>query len=144
MCLYIQKKCVTHKVNTFDVIQQRSLNSKFMHYSIADSSKSNGINQLPNTILPSPPSLVSINPFYQSNTYQLLLYFNQTFYFKYCIQSVPHLPEPTPEEEFPDNPKTRLFNQNVLWNFEDMRMLLGTDLPIFGGCTDPCLSLRLR
>lgn len=61
------------------------------------------------------------------------------------MQSAPPLPEPTPEEEFPDDPKThRLFNQNVLWNFEDLRMLLGTDLPIFGGGTYPCISLRLR
>lgn len=61
------------------------------------------------------------------------------------MQSAPPLPEPSPEEEFPDDPKThRLFNQNVLWNFEDLRMLLGTDLPIFGGGTYPCLSLRLR
>lgn len=61
------------------------------------------------------------------------------------MQSAPPLPEPTPEEEFPDDPKThRVFNQNVLWNFEDLRMLLGTDLPIFGGGTYPCISLRLR
>lgn len=61
------------------------------------------------------------------------------------LKSAPPLPEPTPEEEFPDDPKThRLFNQNVLWNFEDLQMLLGTDLPIFGGGTYPCLSLRLR
>ncbi|KAL4111775.1 hypothetical protein QTP88_015664 [Uroleucon formosanum] len=111
-----KEKCITHKVNTFDVIQQRSLISKFLHYSIAESSSSNNDYQLPNKILPSPPS-----------------------------SSAPPLPEPTPEEEFPDDPKThRLFNQNVLWNFEDLQMLLGTDLPIFGGGTYPCISLRLR
>ncbi|VVC32394.1 Hypothetical protein CINCED_3A025206 [Cinara cedri] len=111
-----KEQCITHKVNTFDVLQQKYLNSKFLHYSIADSSNFSNNNQLPNKILPSPSS-----------------------------SSAPPLPEPTPEEEFPDDPKThRLFNQNVLWNFEDLRMLLGTDLPIFGGGTYPCLSLRLR
>lgn len=55
----LQEKCITHKVNTFDVIQQKSLNSKFMHYSIANSSNSDNNNQLPNTVLPSRPSLVS-------------------------------------------------------------------------------------
>ncbi|XP_050543387.1 erythroid differentiation-related factor 1 isoform X2 [Daktulosphaira vitifoliae] len=114
--LEMKEKCITHKINTFDVIQQRSLNSKFLHYSIADSSNSNCDSQLPIKILPKPSST-----------------------------SIPPLPEPTPEEEFPDDPKThRLFNQNVLWNFEDLQMLLGTDMPIFGGGTHPCLSLRLR
>lgn len=36
------------------------------------------------------------------------------------------------------------FSRNVMWTFEDLRMLIGTDLPIFGGGTHPCLSLRLR
>ncbi|XP_050421584.1 erythroid differentiation-related factor 1 [Adelges cooleyi] len=112
----MMEKCVTHKVNTFDVLQQKSLNSKFLHYSIANSSNTNNASQLPIEILPKPTS-----------------------------SSAPPLPEPSPEEEFPDDPKThRLFNQNVLWNFEDLQMLLGTDMPIFGGGTYPCLSLRLR
>lgn len=36
------------------------------------------------------------------------------------------------------------FARNVIWTFEDLRMLIGTDMPIFGGGTHPCLSLRLR
>ena len=34
--------------------------------------------------------------------------------------------------------------RTVLWSFENLQMLIGTDLPIFGGGTRPCISLRLR
>lgn len=37
-----------------------------------------------------------------------------------------------------------MFDQNILWNFEDLKKLLGTDLLIFGGDTYPCISLQLR
>ncbi|VDO97641.1 unnamed protein product [Soboliphyme baturini] len=43
------------------------------------------------------------------------------------------------EAEFTNN-----YERNILWNFEDMRMLVGTDMPIFGGGTHPCVTLRLR
>ncbi|KAI5706751.1 hypothetical protein M8J75_010996 [Diaphorina citri] len=57
----------------------------------------------------------------------------------------PCLPEPPAEKENPDPSSTRhKFARNVIWTFEDIQMLLGTDLPIFGGGTHPCLSLRLR
>ncbi|CAG2186347.1 unnamed protein product [Mytilus edulis] len=36
------------------------------------------------------------------------------------------------------------FSREVLWTFEDIRMLIGTDLPIFGDQNCPCISLRLR
>lgn len=36
------------------------------------------------------------------------------------------------------------FLRNVLWTFEDIRMLIGSDLPIFGGGTYPAVSLKLR
>ncbi|PAA89644.1 hypothetical protein BOX15_Mlig030558g1, partial [Macrostomum lignano] len=32
----------------------------------------------------------------------------------------------------------------MVWNFENVRMLLGTNLPIFGGPKHPCISVRLR
>lgn len=51
----------------------------------------------------------------------------------------PILPEPKQEEK-----SSRSFNRNVLWTFEDIRMLIGTDMPIFGGDHRPCISLRLR
>ena len=36
------------------------------------------------------------------------------------------------------------FARQFLWQFEDIRMLIGTDLPIFGGGAYPAVSLRLR
>ncbi|CAG9857634.1 unnamed protein product [Phyllotreta striolata] len=57
----------------------------------------------------------------------------------------PPLPEPSPSTECPDSPTSgHNYNRNVVWTFEDIEMLLGTDMPIFGGGTHPCISLRLR
>jgi hypothetical protein len=50
------------------------------------------------------------------------------------------LPEAQPA--LPD--KAHEFARNVVWTFEDIQMLIGTDMPIFGGSTHPCISLRLR
>lgn len=47
------------------------------------------------------------------------------------------------EEVDPGNERHE-FLRNVLWTFEDIRMLIGSDLPIFGGGTHPVVSLRLR
>ncbi|XP_078586909.1 erythroid differentiation-related factor 1-like isoform X1 [Branchiostoma floridae x Branchiostoma japonicum] len=45
----------------------------------------------------------------------------------------------------PEDPSLRSeFQRNVIWTFEDIRMLIGTDMPIFGGGTHPAVSLRLR
>ncbi|KAL9697588.1 hypothetical protein quinque_001029 [Culex quinquefasciatus] len=57
----------------------------------------------------------------------------------------PVLPEPDEEEHSPDPHQNKhVFNRNVVWTFEDIRMLIGTDMPIFGGANRPCISLRLR
>ncbi|XP_065882878.1 erythroid differentiation-related factor 1-like isoform X3 [Dysidea avara] len=42
----------------------------------------------------------------------------------------------------PDTPKPR-FTQKVTWSFEDIRMLLGSNLPIFGNDSQPAVSIRL-
>lgn len=56
----------------------------------------------------------------------------------------PVLPEPKIDENVPDPKSSHAFNRNVVWTFEDIRMLIGTDMPIFGGPNRPCISLRLR
>lgn len=57
----------------------------------------------------------------------------------------PVLPEPDEDENCPDpGQRNHVFNRNVVWTFEDIRMLIGTDMPIFGGANRPCISLRLR
>ncbi|CAG9818393.1 unnamed protein product [Phaedon cochleariae] len=65
---------------------------------------------------------------------------------KRCHQAQdPILPEPSPSTECPDSPTSdHAYNRNVVWTFEDIEMLIGTDMPIFGGGTHPCISLRLR
>ena len=47
------------------------------------------------------------------------------------------------EEQLPQA-SSQAFTRTVVWDFEDLHMLIGTDLPIFGGGTHPCVSLRLR
>lgn len=54
------------------------------------------------------------------------------------------MPEPKVEENVPDPNSSHVFQRNVVWTFEDIRMLIGTDMPIFGGPNRPCISLRLR
>ncbi|XP_059614306.1 erythroid differentiation-related factor 1 [Phlebotomus argentipes] len=56
----------------------------------------------------------------------------------------PRLPEPEVEHSVPDPSFSHTFNRSIVWTFEDIRMLIGTDMPIFGGGTRPCISLRLR
>ena len=43
---------------------------------------------------------------------------------------------------FVKQPKPR-FTQKVTWSFEDIRMLLGSNLPIFGNDSQPAVSIRL-
>ncbi|KAF5299483.1 hypothetical protein FQR65_LT01064 [Abscondita terminalis] len=54
------------------------------------------------------------------------------------------LSEPSPEEVPDPRSHVHKHNRNVIWTFEDIRMLIGTDMPIFGQGTHPCISLRLR
>ncbi|XP_003701400.1 erythroid differentiation-related factor 1 [Megachile rotundata] len=56
----------------------------------------------------------------------------------------PCLPEPSQEEKVPDPNYNHNFARNIVWTFENIQMLIGTDMPIFGGLTHPCISLRLR
>ncbi|ELT97340.1 hypothetical protein CAPTEDRAFT_225050 [Capitella teleta] len=51
------------------------------------------------------------------------------------------LPDPLPR---PETNVDNAHQRELVWTFEDIRMLIGTDLPIFGGGKRPCVSLRLR
>ncbi|CAH3197130.1 unnamed protein product, partial [Porites evermanni] len=46
--------------------------------------------------------------------------------------------------QFPQVNRDSSFQHNVLWQFEDIQMLVGSNLPIFGGGKYPAVSLRLR
>jgi len=54
--------------------------------------------------------------------------------------------EESQEETFnlPQLHQESSFQHNVLWQFEDIHMLVGSNLPIFGGGKYPAVSLRLR
>lgn len=62
---------------------------------------------------------------------------------KHC-DKFPLLPEPKKEENLPDPQNEHVFSRNVLWTFEDISMLVGSDMQIFGNFKRPCVSLRLR
>jgi hypothetical protein len=42
------------------------------------------------------------------------------------------------------NVRSSPFQRTVNWTFENMKMLIGSDLPIFGDDKHPAVSLRLR
>ena len=58
------------------------------------------------------------------------------------LETLPPLPDPAPEKS--PNFSSEKFARNLLWNFEDIRMLIGSNMPIFGDREHPCVSLRLR
>ncbi|KNC34701.1 hypothetical protein FF38_09133 [Lucilia cuprina] len=99
-----------------EAIQTKNLLSKFLYYSL----KQSGVSEV-------------------SDNQQKSAEKNTTLPIKN-----PVLPEPKVEENVPDPNSSHVFQRNVVWTFEDIRMLIGTDMPIFGGPNRPCISLRLR
>ena len=62
------------------------------------------------------------------------------------LTSLPQLPEPQLENipHLGSASSADAFVRNYLWTFEDIRMLIGSNMPIFGDADHPCVSLRLR
>lgn len=109
--------------NSRNTLQQKNLVSKFLYHSLVLAD-----NELNNINNPS-----TNNNDDKDETSPL------------SLQNVePMLPEPTREEKLPDPKHSHNFTRNVVWTFENIQMLIGTDMPIFGGQTHPCISLRLR
>ncbi|KAL7647354.1 UNVERIFIED_CONTAM: hypothetical protein RMT77_000950 [Armadillidium vulgare] len=100
-----------------DVVQSRNLLSKFLYHSIEGNVKQTTPEQEGGE---SPVSVKALSSPTKDASGELLA-----------------------EEHMPDC-SVQTFARNVIWNFEDVRMLIGTDLPIFGGRTHPCVSLRLK
>lgn len=48
------------------------------------------------------------------------------------------------DENKDENCTSSPFQRTVNWTFENMKMLIGSDLPIFGDEQHPAVSLRLR
>lgn len=99
-----------------EAIQSKNLLSKFLYYSLKQSANGDG---------------------------EVTITENKKKYNALPITG-PVLPEPKVEENIPDPNSSHAFQRNVVWTFEDIRMLIGTDMPIFGGPSRPCISLRLR
>ncbi|CAL4071350.1 unnamed protein product, partial [Meganyctiphanes norvegica] len=111
-----------------NVVQSRSLLSKFLYHSISEETS------VP-TNTPAQPtqSPVSVRRKQHIENHKVP---------GSVVSEV--MPEPSLEEQLPQPSGQGAFTRNVLWNFEDLRMLIGTDLPIFGGGVHPSVSLRLR
>lgn len=102
-------------------VQQRSLLSKFLYHSL---------------------STATVGKSELNDALDVKLAANQS---AKHLQYGPLLPDPNVEENVPDPKHTKhTYNRNVIWTFEDIRMLIGTDMAIFGGASRPCISLRLR
>ncbi|XP_071447094.1 erythroid differentiation-related factor 1 [Hetaerina americana] len=127
-----KEKGLCQRNRTRGAVQQRSLVSKFLYHSLAsgpeeaspkhkdmDVDEANYINIKGPDGRPDPVAMSA-------------------------SKDSPPLPEPREEEAVPDAVSSHNFTRNVVWTFEDIQMLIGTDMPIFGGSTHPCISLRLR
>ncbi|XP_030767358.1 erythroid differentiation-related factor 1 [Sitophilus oryzae] len=114
---YEQDKHLYIKSRTQKALKEKSLVSKFLYHSLVEGDNDSEENRSP------------LRPYNSQNS-------------ETSIQTPP-LPDPSPSTECPDSHPFE-FNRNVVWTFEDIEMLLGTDMPIFGGGTHPCISLRLR
>ncbi|XP_031630879.1 erythroid differentiation-related factor 1 [Contarinia nasturtii] len=110
-----QERNVLNKQSTFNESKhQRSLLSKFLYHSLKEVTTSDSEDALN----------MDIGPDFTKNERLLL-------------------PEPNVEDVFPDPKHTKhTYNRNVIWQLNNTKMLIGTDVPIFG--TGPCISLRLR
>lgn len=96
-------------------LQQKSLVSKFLYHSLVPSSQAREYKEASDASVPTLPI------------------------------TGPNLPEPNVQENIPDPGfSNHTYNRNVVWTFEDIQMLIGSDMPIFGGVDRPCVSLRLR
>ncbi|XP_076030337.1 erythroid differentiation-related factor 1 isoform X2 [Oratosquilla oratoria] len=114
---FAQKERVLIRPNkSRDMVQSRSLLSKFLYHSICQQDGKSETEAQPR---------------------------NSSMSMRRPSIMVSEVPEPTLEDQLPQS-SGQAFTRNILWTFEDLRMLIGTDLPIFGGGTHPCVSLRLR
>lgn len=109
-----------------DVLQSRNLMSKFLYYSVVKPDGDEGECEIGEAEKEAEEQIM--NALRQQQQQPPLL-------------KGPRLPDPKTDEHLP---KSQQHNRNVIWTFEDIRMLIGTDLPIFGNNNRPCITLRLR
>lgn len=54
------------------------------------------------------------------------------------------LPQPSIKDMASIVDDNHQYSRTILWDFEDIRMMIGSDMQIFGNSDRPCISLRLR
>ncbi|GFG30551.1 hypothetical protein Cfor_10835 [Coptotermes formosanus] len=101
-----KEKRLFHKNKSRCVLQQKTLLSKFLYHSLAVAEPEDQKNEIQEQKHISAP-----------------------------LPAWPPLPEPRPEENLPDPRSNHKFARNVVWTFEDIQMLIGTDMPIFGAAS---------
>ena len=113
----IQKEnAVVRKNASISAIQERNLVSKFLYRTLQDSLDSEAKARPDKSEVSSLSSL--------------------------SLESVPSSGLPDPDIEHGPNFSAEKFVRNYLWTFEDIRMLIGSNMPIFGDSEHPCVSLR--
>ncbi|KAG1680078.1 Erythroid differentiation-related factor 1 [Nymphon striatum] len=115
-------------------LQAKDLFSKFLHYSVADQVEED--TETTNSEVNKPKTdFLKESCDNRSDTYPLSITALQesVFNIEFC----------THEENLRRGSQPKHL-RNVLWTFEDIHMLIGSDMPIFGCGTHPAVSLRLR
>ncbi|KAG8224567.1 hypothetical protein J437_LFUL002171 [Ladona fulva] len=125
-----KEKGLFQKNRTRGALQQRNLVSKFLYHSLASDSVQSPQHEENNAT--------------ESNFDKIKHSRGSPDPVAVPSSEYPPLPEPREDEAVPDAVSNHNFTRNVVWTFEDIQMLIGTDMPIFGGSTHPCISLRLR
>ena len=159
-----KEKALVRRDTTRNAIQERNLISKFLHRSLEGKQETSPLRIKQS---PSGNSLLSLSmpietdrkdnatsekdsPNVSSDISGETSFINDT-----SIQ-LPPLPEPSSDDlnlfkgsrgipaTSESNITSKDFARTLLWNFEDIRMLIGSDMPIFGDKDHPSVSLRLH
>jgi hypothetical protein len=122
---------------TADAIQERNLISKFLYRSLEEAeSEAKASGRATTTTGPPVDDVDTATPLEQQSATQSDV----------ALPLLPPLPEPPLHSNLPSSSQKdkHEYARNILWNFEDIRMLIGSDMPIFGDQDHPSVSLRLH
>ena len=124
---------VRPKKKNKELSQQQLMQSKFLYHSIAASQE--GIDRPTQNKNQSRESKRSSSICLSETTEQLPTPLSSSTVQKSAVQA---------DKTSQDFPSGSYYMHDVLWTFEDITMLVGSDLPIFGGGRYPAVSLRLH
>jgi len=164
-----KEKALVRRNTTRTAIQERNLISKFLHRSLENKAEDSSftIKQSPSRqsilSLSMPPLSPNITLEGNRNSVKEAKEVDSSLDHRNDVSDtsiqLPPLPEPTcddlsilsgmkkihPSRATADGEScSKDFARTLLWNFEDIRMLIGSDMPIFGDKEHPSVSLRLH